>query len=752
MTRTASFGTWVRTRRRAVDLTQAELADRVACATVTVRKIESDERRPSRQLAEAMATALGIDAEEHDRFVAAARSFLSPARLSPAQAQGSARASAVPRPMHLLLGRETEVTAGLQLLAAAGGPGRLMTITGPPGVGKTRFAVELATRLEQDYDVAVVPVFLATARTADDIRVRIATAVSVTGIGDRYQLAVAALRRAPTLLLLDNFEQVVEHAPVLVDLLGSCPDLTCLVTSQVQLDVYGEHVMALAPLSDAAATELFVQRARAADTSFSHAGSDPAVGDICARLDNLPLAVELAARRVRDLPVATIAAELAGGLEVLGTGPRDLDERHRTMTDAVEWSYSLLGPWSQRLLRALSVSAGPFDAADAAAVADLTGSPLEEGLAELSDRGLIRHAGRGWVMYEVVRSVVGERLADHGERDIARTRHARHQVAVVDQARRGTSGAPDTDLTLMLDDRYDDLRAALRWSLDTGEPEVGARLVSLLGSYWMLRGMWQEGLRWAQRALECGDGPRSGCLLTLGILRWAQGDVASATENFAAVLADENAGPILRADALGFEGLIGMLAGDLEGAQQRLAESSALYEAEGALGGLAITEMRRGRLAGIRGDLDAFEAGARRAMALFEEVGSSWGVGGALPDIAEVQIARGDPRGAIRTCLTAMHVLEGVDAQWHAAAALVVVVMALHAEGRLEAAAEVCGILTEWHEQMGAPVFPVVAASYEQHRALIEEELGPQEYRRLHETGRALPRTPSAIAALAGLA
>jgi hypothetical protein len=194
-----------------------------------------------------------------------------------------------------------------------------------------------------------------------------------------------------------------------------------------------------------------------------------------------------------------------------------------------------------------------------------------------------------------------------------------------------------------------------------------------------------------------------------------------------------------------------MLAADLPLATTRLAESESLYRDLDARGGLAITQMRLGRLAGIQGDLVGFEAGARRALALFEELGSAWGVGGALPDIAEVQIARGDPRGAIETCLAAMEVLEGVDAQWHAAAALAVIAQALQVDGQLESAARVCGILTEWHQRLGTPVFPVVAVQYERHRTLIEEALGPARFKELHDEGRLLPRTPRAVAALLGV-
>lgn len=747
-------------------MTQADLADAVHCAAITVRKIESDERRPSEQMAAALAAALQIDEPERERFVAAARAYLAPGRLS--LTDDGIGATWLRRPPYPILGRAAEIEFAEESLAACGGSARLLTLTGPPGVGKTRLATEIATRVAARADVAVVFVELATAVTLDELRARIANAVAVPAAvgGDRYDIAVRTLGRSPILLILDNFEQLLQHAGLVADLLDSCPQLSCIVTSRIRLDIYGELEVGVQPLPIAAAEELFAQRARSANPqrSAAHAGleeaavgvgagTDATVTRICQRVDCLPLAIELAARRVRDLPLAVIDQELSEGLGVLGTGPRNQDERQRTMTSAVEWSYSLLGSRTQQLLRAVSVAASEFGADDAAAFADLSLAATEAGLTELVDHGLIRRVGHRFANFEVVRAVAGERLFDMGEATRTRHRHARRMATVLDEARDSRGGALAAELLLLIDERYDDLRAALDWCLTAAqEPGTGRVLARRLAAYWLLRGLWDEGFHWSRLALESAEGvtEQAGPALALGILQWSSGDTPAAIDSLELAIGGARAmgDTELLADALGFRALIAMIGGDLDGAEPMLYESREAYAQVGELGGLALTEMRLGRLACIRGDLDGFEAGARRALELYNEQGSAWGAGAAGPDLAEVQLARGDTEGAIHTCLQAMEALQGVQGDWHAAAALTIIANALVESGRPADAARVCGVLTEWHEQMAAPIFPIVAVAYQQHRDQAEQQLGAR-FAALHDEGRTLPHTAAFIRELA---
>lgn len=745
-------------------MTQADLADVVHCAAITVRKIESDERRPSEQMAAALAAALQIDASERERFVAAARAYLAPGRLSPAD--DGIGAASLRRPPYPILGRAAEIEFAEESLAACGGSARLLTPTGPPGVGKTRLATEIATRVAAKADVAVVFVELATAVTLDELRSRIANAVAVPAAvgGDRYGIAVRTLGRSPVLLVLDNFEQLVQHAGLVADLLDSCPQLSCIVTSRIRLDIYGELEVGVQPLPIAVAEELFAERARSAnpqrgaaqaglEEAAAETGTDATVTRICQRVDCLPLAIELAARRVRDLPLAVIDQELSEGLRVLGTGPRNQDERQRTMTSAVEWSYSLLGSRTQQLLRAVSVAASEFGADDAAAFADLSLTATEAGLTELVDHGLIRRVGHRFANFEVVRAVASERLFDMGEATRTRHRHAQRMATVLDEARDSRGGALAAELLLLIDERYDDLRAALDWCLTAAqEPSTGRVLTRRLAAYWLLRGLWDEGFRWSRLALDSAEGAteQAGPALALGILQWSSGDTPAAIDSLELAIggARAMADTELLADALGFRALIAMIGGDLDGAEPMLHESREAYAQVGELGGLALTEMRLGRLACIRGDLDGFEAGARRALELYNEQGSAWGAGAAGPDLAEVQLARGDAEGAIRTCLQAMDALQAVQGDWHAAAALTIIANALVESGRPADAARVCGVLTEWHEQMAAPIFPIVAVAYQQHRDQAEQQLGAR-FAALHDEGRALPHTAAYIRELA---
>ncbi len=393
---TASFGSWVRRRRLTLDLTQAELARRVACAPITVRKIESDERRPSKVMAERLAEALELDDESVPRFVATARAVVSPARMTTPAATGLfTPGGALPAPPNRLVGREEEVAAALDRLALAGGPARLLTVTGPPGVGKTRLAIALAERALRKFDVPPVFVDLSVVDEAGAVPARIATTVGTpaAALVDVTDLAIHALGRIPTLLVLDNVEHVLDAADHIATLLARCPDLTVLATSRSPLDLYGEHCFALGPLPEEDALDLLVERATALDPDLADviAGEDGRA--LCAAVDGLPLALELAARRLRERPPAELVAALGGGGDPLGTGARGPNPRQRSVTAALRWSYDLLGSDEQALLDRLAIFTGSFDADLATALVARSPdgvAPVGPGLDELRRQGLVR--------------------------------------------------------------------------------------------------------------------------------------------------------------------------------------------------------------------------------------------------------------------------------------------------------------------------------------------------------------------------
>jgi transcriptional regulator with XRE-family HTH domain len=321
-----SFGAWVRTLRRSLDLTQEELAAQTACATITIRKIERDERRPSRQLAELLADALDVPAPDRARFLRSARGRMSMTRLASPTLDGPDGRPRVPRPMTTTVGRERDLDALARLGAFSGGPARLLTITGPPGVGKTRMAQELALRARDRHGIAALFVDLSVVTDPDLVPATVAARLpGPTGPGiDRIAAMTARLARGPTILVLDNFEQVVDAAPFVVDLLQCCPDLTCVVTSRGPLAVYGEHEYPLHPLAvppddvavSAAAIDewsslaLLAHRVAAMDPRFDPSREAEPMARICRAVDGLPLAIELAAAQTRWRSLAEVAASL----------------------------------------------------------------------------------------------------------------------------------------------------------------------------------------------------------------------------------------------------------------------------------------------------------------------------------------------------------------------------------------------------------------------------------------------------------
>jgi predicted ATPase/transcriptional regulator with XRE-family HTH domain len=507
------LGAMLKRLRDASGLTQEELADRAGVSARTISDVERGLRSSMyRDTAERLAGALALDGAALAEFIAAARGR---------GRGGSGRPEPIPPvPPSPLIGRSRELES---LLALVGDPAvRLVTVTGPGGIGKTRLALECTIVARKGFVDGAAFVPLASVHDSDLFASTVATALGVRTIdGQPIDALVAHLRGRHTLLVLDTFEHIVAAAGDVATLLASCPGLTVLATSREALRLRAEHEMPIPPLElpegdstdleGFGATSLFLDRALLASPELPVTPESAAiVSAICVRLQGVPLAIELAAARLRHLTLPVLRDQLDRSLDVLTGGSRDLPDRQRTMRHTVAWSYDLLDTGERSLFRALSIFRGGWTLDGARAVwADE--DPLEP-LSGLIDKSLVGRPRGGdaetrYRMLDVIREFAEERRQAEGETAALGERHAAHLLELAERAEAQFGAHSESEWMVRLDDDRDDLRAALAWALDHDRPDVAQRLGGALWQYWRARGDLAEGSSWLDRALAIDHDP-----------------------------------------------------------------------------------------------------------------------------------------------------------------------------------------------------------------------------------------------------
>ena len=607
------------------------------------------------------------------------------------------------------VGREKEVSAAKRLLLRP--DVRLITITGPGGIGKTRLALQVASGLDVHFSGGVHFVPLSSQTDPGLVASVIVQKLGIHEAGGQSPLEILKTHllgslRAPMLLLLDNFEQLVEAAPTVADLLAAGPNLKIMVTSRAALHVYGEHEFPVPPLSlpdsrslppipelsQYSGVALFLARAAAAKPDFEltreNAGD---VTEICVRLDGLPLAIELAAARVKVLSAASMRTRLASRLQLLTGGARDLPQRQQTLRAAIDWSYELLNAAEQRLLRRLSVFSGGCNLEGAEAVCD-TKSDLDldllDGIASLVDKNLVQKVepAKGesrFVMLETIREYVLEKLGASGEAAATKRALAAYCLVLAEEVTTNPSGSELADWLERFTLEHDNFRASLDWLIETEEADWGLRLGAALFRFWEMREFLAEGRSRLGKLLQLpGAGAptkvRARALLAAGVLAAEQGDFPAADVRFresieitrqlgdkqgtavslnALAVKARDLGDVPLARALFEESLllwrdlgdtkavarslsnlasVVKLQGDYERAHSLYEESLSIFRELGDQPGIAWSMNYQGDVSRDQRDFAAAHKWYEQGLAIFREIGDRWGIAGTLADLGNL--------------------------------------------------------------------------------------------------------------------
>ena len=690
--------------------------------------------------------------------------------------RADARASNLPAPGSAFVGRDQELAAAKALLLRE--DVRLVTATGPGGIGKSRLALEVAREVGEAFPGGAYFVPLAAVKDSGLLAFAIVRALKLKEVAN--QTPLETLRdylqnslSAPTLLLIDNFEHMMEAAPALAELLVLTPNLKLLVTSRAALRVSNEHEFPVPPLalpdpasvssieklSQYSGISLFVQRAAAVKPDFALTKENaPIVAEICARLDGLPLAIELAAARIKLLSPSAMRSRLASSLQLLTGGARDLPARQQTLRQAIDWSYDLLSEEEQRLFRRLSVFLGGCNLEAVESVCDAKqdlGLDVLDGMTSLVDKSLARQIEQpdgepGFTMLETIREYSRGKLAESGEEPLVRRSHAAYCLVLAEDAAADSAGN-QSGLQERLDVESQNFRAALDWLIETGNAEWGLRLGVALFPFWERRERLTEARDWFGKLLkmpgatalpalrlralhsagvlatEQNDYPEALALLTeslqigrqlqdaqsvavslnaLAVVARGQGDLPAARalcEEAVTHWRQLNDAPAV---ARGLSNLAGIanLQQDHQSARTLYEESLALFRELGDRTGAAWALNHQGDLARDQGDSTAAATLYNQSLADFRELGDRWGIAGSLADLGNLAREQRDYAAAAALYRESLSLFRDLEHKRGIARLLESFACSSAAQSEPERALRLAGAAAALRQSIGAPL------------------------------------------------
>lgn len=519
MTNASFFGEWIAQRRKLLDRTQRELAAQTHCALVTIKKIETGERRPSRELAVAIADVLHIPLEAQHNFIDCARGVQPVEVLSTISTQSShaptvpsvfvADLPANPTPF---IERTREVVQIAQLLERP--DCRLLTLVGTGGAGKTRLALEVARAQRDHYADGVVMIPLAAVTDSSLVPAIIAQRLGLALAGATEMQLVAYLHDKSMLLVLDNCEQLTEGMAWLSDLLTNAPNITLLVTSRERLLLTAEWMYTVPMFDEAQAVALFEQIASRLNSSFHLAEQRDAVRTICQLVEHLPLGIELAASWMSCMTCAEIVRNIQRDIDFLSANGRTIPERHRSIRAVFGYSWRLLTPVEQEVMMRLSVFRGGWTIDEAESIANGTVFILRA----LVEKSLVHPNGYGrYALHELIRQYAAEQLHDAGKAAQTRQRHAEVYLTLAGTLDSQLHTSTAITAFARLDQEQDNMRAGLSWALEMGAMDQARQYVDKLFLYWWRRGHWAEGEAWS-KAIDARSGESDSTLLCWGLI------------------------------------------------------------------------------------------------------------------------------------------------------------------------------------------------------------------------------------------